>query len=119
MTVKKLACSFAMASDHTARACVAGGGGRATQNADAKPCDFQRSQRLEDFNRSVFTERPDGFVSQNAVWSVFDSSRQVLVGEHRGDALEGDLFPRFARAQVIQRERASRVGVAALRAGGQ
>jgi len=48
MTVKKLACSFAMASDHTARACVAGGGGRATQNADAKPCDFQRSQRLED-----------------------------------------------------------------------
>jgi hypothetical protein len=57
MTVKKLACSFAMASDHTARACVAGGGGRATQNADAKPRDFQRSQRLEDFNRSVFTER--------------------------------------------------------------
>ena len=48
MTVKKLACSFAMASDHTARACVAGGGGRATQNADAKPRDFQRSQRLED-----------------------------------------------------------------------
>ena len=130
MTVKKLACSFAMASDHTARRVCGGRRGTREDERGMKLRTFhQRSRnglfsfgKRERFSRTAFLRssshrflfRRDGFARRLLV-----SSRQVLVGEHRGDALEGDPLPRFARAQVIQRERAPRVGVAALFAFGQ
>lgn len=133
MTVKKLACSFAMARPH--RACVCGELRGACEsesdeiskgngNGTISQCRFY-------FGDKSFTIRIFGNVSC-IITDKFSSTlmtvklvlhtntslhgRQVVIGEHRRNLVQWNFVPRFAGAQVVQGKRLSGIRVSRLRA---